>query len=354
MSSTGYRKEKFKRTVNKRWFSVTMLGAIILVVVLGSLFVLEFEKTKNAEIQTYGDALWLSFQTMTTVGYGDTVPITPGGKVTVVMEMVLGVSLLTGFIGAQASARAEKAQRRAMGMGTKTSLKDHFVIGGWNQRGKYVLQRLARAAKDSGVPIALLCGLDGPPVEDDYVFFYKGNPTSAEDQRRVDIAHAHSVILLADEFTGGDASDVDARTVLAALTALSLNPDLKIVAEVLEADNVQHVRNAGVEEVFDNNMIAGNLLAQSALRFGIIEVVRALAEKDADEKLHRIAVPEDSVGQTCGFVGAELTKKKGYTLIGVRRPDGSQFCDSDTVVNAGDELVILSKGSVPEAKLPDE
>jgi voltage-gated potassium channel len=353
MSSSGFRKEKLKRTINKRWFSVTMLGAILLVIVFGSFMVLHFERTKNAEIQTYGDALWLSFQTMTTVGYGDKVPITPGGKVSVVLEMVLGVSLLTGFISAQAMARAEKAQRRAMGLDTKTSLKDHFVICGWNSRGKYVLERLAKAAKESQMPIAVLCGLQTPPMEDDYVFFYHGNPTTAEDQRRVDIAHAHSVILLADEFTGGDSSDVDARTVLAALTARSLNPELKIVAEVLEPENVQHMRNAGVGEVFDNNMIAGNLLAQSALRFGIIEVVRALAEKDADEKMHRIDVDPDLAGETCGFVTEKLAKEKGYTLIGVRKPDGSQFCSAETIVDPGDELVILSKGPVPEAKPPD-
>lgn len=325
-----------------------MLGAIIVVVVLGSLVVLHFEKPTNPEIQTYGDAVWLSFVTMTTVGYGDVVPITPGGRATVIVMMVLGVTLLTGFIGIQASARAEKALRRAKGLDQKSTLHDHFVVCGWNQRGKYVLTRLAYAARDGGIPIALLCVLEESPLDDNYVFFYKGSPTNATDQKRVNMENARSVILLADENMGGDPSDVDARTVLAALTARALNPSVNIVAEVLEPENVAHIMNAGVEEVFDHNLIGGNLLAQAALHKGIIEVVNAMAQKDADEKMHRIPVGPELVGKTCSQATTQLEADKGYTIIGFKRADTQQFCDTDTVLSADDEIIILSRD------LPDE
>jgi voltage-gated potassium channel len=349
-NSTGYQKEKLRRTINKRWFSVSMLGAILIVTILGSFLVLHFEKHKNAQIQTYGDAIWLSFETMTTGGYGDKVPITPGGKATVVAMMVLGITLLTGFIGTVASARAEKALRRAQGLDRSTALRGHFVVCGWNQRGTYVIQRLADAARDSHIPVALLCGLEESPTEDDYVFFYNGSPTSSTDQKRVDIQRAKSVILLADEVVGGDPSDVDARTVLAALTTLSLNPGVKIVAEVLQPENVQHMKNAGVGEVFDHNLIAGNLLAQSAMRYGVIEVVTALAAKDADSKMSRIPVEPDMVGKTCAQVALDIERDKSYSLIGIRKPDGTQISDTDILVEADDELVILSKDAVSQSK----
>jgi len=346
-SGTGYRKASLKRLINKKWFSITMLGAIILVAVLGSLLVLEFEKKTNPLIQTYGDAVWLSFETMTTVGYGDKVPITPGGKVSVIMEMVVGISLLTGFIGSRASIRAEEARRRAEGLDTKIELREHFVVCGWNPRGKYVLERLADSARVTSTPIVLLCGLTSPPVEDDYVFFIQGNPTSVEDQVRANIPKAKSIVLLADELGGGSLGDIDARTVLAALTARDLNPTAKMTAEVLEPANVQHLEHAGVSEVFDHNLIGGNLLAQSAISYGLIEVVTALAQKDAEARVYRIPVEPDMVGEACSSATSRLEIEKGYSVIGVRRPDGMQVCEGDTLLGKDDKLIVLSKTPPP-------
>jgi len=349
----GFRKEKMRRVINAKWFGITMLGGIVLVAVLGSLMVLHFERATNPDIKTYGDAVWLSFETMTTVGFGDKVPITPGGKASVVMEMVIGITLLTGFIGTRASAKAEEAQRRTKGLDKTTSLRGHFVVCGWNQRGKYTLERLAAAARGSGIPVVLLCGLEETPVKDDYVFFYKGSPTSLEDQKRANMQYAQSAILLADEQSGGPPGDIDARTVLAALTAHSLNPEMKITAEVLEPANAEHLTNAGVGEVFDHNLIGGNLLAQSAMRYGIIEVVTALAKKDVDAKIYRIPIDETMVGKTCGTVSTDVERDQGYEVIGLRRPDGMQVCDATSILGEGDELIVLSKTVPPNADLPD-
>ncbi len=350
LKHTGFTKERLRRTVNKRWFSVTMLGMIVLVVVLGSFLVLHFEKAKNPEIRKYTDALWLSFVTMATVGYGDKVPITAGGKVTLIMEMVLGVSLLSGFIGARASLRAEKAQKKVMGLEKTTSLKEHYAVLGWNQRGKYVLRRLAASARKSRIPIVLLCNLDTSPVEDDYVFFYKGNPTSVADQKRANVEQARSLILLADEQSGGDPGDVDARTVLAALTAKTMNANLSITAEVLDPENVQHLQNAGVNEVFDHNLIGGNLIAQSALRPGVIEVVNALASRDANSSMYVIPLRPGMAGRTCRDVSKELRAGNGYELIGARKTHGTPVYDSDAVLEEGDKLVILSDREPPDAE----
>ena len=179
-----------------------MLGGIIVVILVGSAVMLHFEKPKNPEVKTYGDALWLDFVTMTTVGYGDKVPITTGGKVTAILIVVFGLSLLTGFITARASLKVGKAERRIKGLDQDTRLRDHFVVCGWNYRGKYVIERLASAMRKEKVPIVLLAELEKAPMEDDLLFFYYGSPTRESDLRRVNIAGAKSVVLLADETAG--------------------------------------------------------------------------------------------------------------------------------------------------------
>jgi voltage-gated potassium channel len=78
---------------------VTLMLAFI-VLTTASIFVLQFEsRAPDATIKTGGDALWWAIVTITTVGYGDTVPVTPAGRTTAVFVMFAGV----GIIGALAS-----------------------------------------------------------------------------------------------------------------------------------------------------------------------------------------------------------------------------------------------------------
>lgn len=73
---------------------------VMLVITAASVLVLTFEADDpHATIRTGGDALWWTFVTLTTVGYGDLVPVTNGGRVIAVMVMFVGV----GVIGALAS-----------------------------------------------------------------------------------------------------------------------------------------------------------------------------------------------------------------------------------------------------------
>ncbi|ATX82440.1 voltage-gated potassium channel [Mariprofundus ferrinatatus] len=49
------------------------------------------EHGHNPQFGELSDALWWAFVTITTVGYGDIVPITAGGRVVAVMTMVFGI-----------------------------------------------------------------------------------------------------------------------------------------------------------------------------------------------------------------------------------------------------------------------
>ena len=78
---------------------ITVLSAFV-VLTASSVLVLQFEsKSPDANITTGGDALWWAIVTITTVGYGDTFPVTELGRATGVAVMVAGV----GIIGALAS-----------------------------------------------------------------------------------------------------------------------------------------------------------------------------------------------------------------------------------------------------------
>jgi voltage-gated potassium channel len=78
---------------------ITLLAAG-LVLSVASVLVLQVEgKNPDANITTPGDALWWGLVTITTVGYGDTFPVTLLGRSIGVLVMIAGV----GIIGALAS-----------------------------------------------------------------------------------------------------------------------------------------------------------------------------------------------------------------------------------------------------------
>ncbi|MFI8187717.1 potassium channel family protein [Streptomyces sp. NPDC085946] len=70
-------------------------GSVVGLLMFGSLAVLSVERdSPDGNIKTLGDAVWWSFTTMTTVGYGDHAPTTGLGRMLAVGLMLSGIALL--------------------------------------------------------------------------------------------------------------------------------------------------------------------------------------------------------------------------------------------------------------------
>ena len=92
---------------------ITILLAL-LVVMFGSLMVYAFEsRAPDSNIKSGGDAAWWSLVTITTVGYGDRFPTSPGGRLVGVVTMMFGIGLfgvLTSVMASKFLAPPEQAE----------------------------------------------------------------------------------------------------------------------------------------------------------------------------------------------------------------------------------------------------
>jgi voltage-gated potassium channel len=79
-------------------YVVTFLVVVVLEVAAIMMLPLE-ARSPDANITTAGDALWWGIVTVTTVGYGDQYPVTPGGRFVGVLVLILGVGLFGTFTG---------------------------------------------------------------------------------------------------------------------------------------------------------------------------------------------------------------------------------------------------------------
>lgn len=81
-------------------------------VIMGSIAVLTFENTPQANIHTASDALWWAICTIATVGYGDFYPVTWEGRAVAVMLMTVGVGMIGVLSGAMVSWFVQPDYRR--------------------------------------------------------------------------------------------------------------------------------------------------------------------------------------------------------------------------------------------------
>ncbi|MBE6070523.1 MAG: potassium channel family protein [Clostridium butyricum] len=70
------------------------LGSTFVITIISSIGIYIFEYGSEG-INNYGDALWWSFVTVTTVGYGDISPTTNGGRFIACILMITGIGFLS-------------------------------------------------------------------------------------------------------------------------------------------------------------------------------------------------------------------------------------------------------------------
>ena len=69
-------------------------GVAFVMVLFSTMLMVEVERSApNATIKTGGDALWWALTTVTTVGYGDTYPVTTEGRIIAAVMMLIGIAL---------------------------------------------------------------------------------------------------------------------------------------------------------------------------------------------------------------------------------------------------------------------
>jgi voltage-gated potassium channel len=134
----------------------SMILLAILVLEVGAVAVLHFESaSSNANITTAGDALWWGIVTIATVGYGDKFPVTPGGRMVGVAEIIVGVALFSTIAAFLANAfisrrkQAEEQQAEEKQAVEKTSSQELLaeiqrLAAGLDQRESSLEARLAR------------------------------------------------------------------------------------------------------------------------------------------------------------------------------------------------------------------
>jgi len=318
------------RLVRSRTYPVVL--AIVLVLTLSSVGVLLFERETNQEFHSFGDAVWWTLVTAATVGYGDKVPVTTGGRLVGVLVMVFGVGLVGMVTGRIASWLVEWKIKEGSGLSTQKKAKGHFIICGWKQEMSRILKDILAVNPDfSDEDIILVSLVEPAEVENlrvepelQNVRFVRGDYVDEIVLHRANIKQAARVLILANTSGQASAQEIDARAVMTILTIKSLSKYIYTCVELIDSKFKRYLENVHCDEILLSREHNRILLANAASASGISHVVHELIDVDKGPLVTQ-RIPSRFVGDTFDNLGEHFRAEDKSILIGILENTGNIF-----------------------------
>lgn len=306
----------------ERFFFIAPLTlGVIFIASFGAFY---FEHAKDtSSIRSLWDGVWWAFETICTVGYGDKVPLSDGGKIVGIFLMISGIGLLSMLTATVASVLVEQKMKEGRGL-ESIKEKGHIIICGWNNHTEEVIQGLLSEKKNADMTIVLINELSIDEIDVlrtkygmNNLRLLRGDFVHEEVLLRAHIEKASFAVIMAD-FSGSHPRErSDDRTILAALTIKSLAPKIKAIAELLDGENKSHLRRANVDEIIVRGEHAGSLLACAIKSPGLSKVFSGLLHAaEGSGALRRVEIPKGFVGRTFEELSVYCKTRHRAILIG--------------------------------------
>jgi voltage-gated potassium channel len=315
---------KFLSDISHHTLTRLLLGIVILALT-GALLVFQLESGINQEFSFFGDAIWWILVTMTTVGYGDIVPVTTGGRLIGVMIMFFGVALMSLFTATISSIFVTKKIKEGRGL-EEIKIKNHLIICGWNFNAERMLSIFEQKKMHIG-RVVLVNQLSEEAVSEILqrfsslkIKFVRGDYSRETVLRRANVQMAHTVVLLPDT-SSGLTTHSDEKTILSTLTIKSINQHTKVLAFIIDRENLSHLKKAKADEVLVSDAYAGYLMASHILSPGIPQVIHQLFSEDGAFSFARQSIPGTLSGKTYNEVIEKLCPKEKMIVVGLGRED---------------------------------
>jgi hypothetical protein len=299
--TVSFIKQKWKRNI---YFRLTSL--FILFYFTGTYGIYIYERDKNPAFNTLYESCWSTLVYILS-GFDVGSPQTVQGRFFSILILMSSIGMLGMIIGQVTSILL---QRRDVKM--PKNISKHIVICNWNEKGEKIIEEIHSPLAGPQIDIIVISNprpgneeelRNNFPKEFSNVEFREGHPILHETLKRANAHMARSVIILT-----GNSSEPDSESALTALvintlwknrieeeiekriknSTLSREEAIKkieeeedfrkprIIVEVLEHRKMQHLRDAGADDIICAADYAIGILAQSALNEKLSDVYHDL------------------------------------------------------------------------------
>lgn len=323
---------KFFRT--KIYIALVLLGVVLLIGVLGYRIISNY---------SWVDALYMTVITISSVGFGEVVPLDGQSKIFTIFLIIASVvivgyalTVFTQYILSKSNVEELKYKKMQKQV---NRLKDHVIVCGYGRNGRQATIKL----KAHNRPFVVI-DKDKELLERlefDEVPYVIGNANEDEVLIQAGVERASCFI---------SALPDDADALFVVLSTRQLNQDINIISRASQESSYNKLKFAGANNVILPDKIGGDHMASLVVVPGLMEFVDNLSivgrsniniEEVAVEKLYDVKTIKT-------IKDLDLRKKTGCTVIGFKDENG------EYIVNPEAELELVPNSKIIVLGRPEQ
>ncbi len=279
------------------------------------------------------ESLYVTVQTLTTVGFGDITPRTTLGRAFATGFMMVGVGVVLYALTSTVQSIVHSELFARYGHSRKMSkLRDHFIICGAGRVGSHLIrslravdgiflviesdQRKCEALMDMNIPVLIR------------------DATLEESLIEAGVEHARGLASCLPD---------DADNVYVVLTARDLNPNIHIVARAAEEQAESKLIRAGANRVVAPTIIGGHRMAMALTKPAVGDFLDSVTANHLELGFEQLEV--DSVSTLVGRKLSEtvIRSELNIVIVSIRRNDGEIIFNpgAETKIESGDMLIAI-------------
>ncbi len=311
---------------------ILFIAPLLIILVCGPIGYMLLENT------SFVDGLYLTVITITTVGYGDIVPIHPAGRLFTVVLVFCGVGYVMYLFGQITEAMVEGGlhkivERRKMHKKI-AQLHDHYIVCGFGRIGKEICSIL----NENNRPFVVIERAEDVIKEIERLGYIElvGDASDDDVLLAAGIKRARGLIAVVG---------TDADNLYITLTARDLNLDLFIMARSSGVHGVgRKLKRAGASRVISPYSIGARRMAQLIVRPTVIDFIDlAMHADELGLFMEEFLVSDNAPFVDKTLIDSELRKKYDVIVIAIKRGDEPMIFNPkpDAQILAGDILIVL-------------
>jgi voltage-gated potassium channel len=227
-------------------FSLSGIFAVLAYGVFGSFLM---GKGFRPEIQDLNSALYYTIVTLSTVGYGDIVPVTTEARWFAVSLLVMGLGVFASAVASALGPKISMEMQRIFNPEEKImEPKDHVILVGEGS----IARNTAEELKRRGVTFVQIVAAKAEVAGDEKNPIIEGDAADDAVLRQAGIQHARMVIAARED---------DGENAFIALVAKDLNPNVRLLAVASSALSIRRLKLARADLVFSPAAVGCRLLA---------------------------------------------------------------------------------------------
>jgi voltage-gated potassium channel len=312
------------------------LGAVVFALTVGTL---GFWLLSSADV-SIGDCLYMTVITLSTVGYGEVIPMTGTLRTFASLLIIFGMGSLIYFGSTVVAFFIEfdlrQVRRRRHMKKTIDKLEKHVIVCGIGTTGSRVVHELIAAQmpfvmlENQAERIEYLKDTFDLDKRKNIIPYIQGDATSDRVLHEAGVERASGLVAALP-------SDKDNLYII--LSARQINAELRIIARATEMDASPKMIHAGADRVVSPNLIGGMRIASEMLRPQVVEFLdQMLRDTDQNTRIEQVAVPEGSALVGKKLADTNIRKSTDVLVIATRDSEGVY------TYNPGPETRLVANG----------